>query len=191
MYGVQHKLNQSDFLLLLNPVKKLKFTPVKIGLLSDTHGHLDERVFSYFEACDEIWHAGDIGTMEIIHQLESVKPLRAVYGNIDGHQIRAAVPEDLWFTVEGLSVWITHIGGYPPKYNKRTREILKEKSPDLMICGHSHILKIISDPKNNLLHINPGAAGIQGFHRIKTLVRFDINAAKIENLQVIELGKRA
>jgi len=165
---------------------------MKIGLLSDTHDHLDERVFKYFDDCDEIWHAGDIGTLSLLEKLEAFKPVRAVYGNIDGKDIRAACPEDLWFEVEGIKVWITHIGGYPPRYNKRTKSILKEHVPNLMICGHSHIVKIIKDPAlNNMLHINPGAAGIQGFHKIKTLVKFSISQEKIENLQVIELGKRA
>ncbi len=165
---------------------------MKIGLLSDTHGHLDERIYTHFEHCDEIWHAGDIGTSEVVGKLEKFKPLRAVYGNIDGKEIRTTYPEDLWFTCEALTVWITHIGGYPPRYNSRTKAILKERVPDIFICGHSHILKIIRDPKLKLLHINPGAAGLQGFHKVKTLVRFEINDDRIENMQVIELGgKRA
>ena len=165
---------------------------MKIGLLSDTHGHLDERIYTHFEHCDEIWHAGDIGTSEVVDKLEKFKPLRAVYGNIDGKEIRTTYPEDLWFTCEALTVWITHIGGYPPRYNSRTKAILKERVPDIFICGHSHILKIIRDPKLKLLHINPGAAGLQGFHKVKTLVRFEINDDRIENMQVIELGgKRA
>ncbi|QSE96019.1 metallophosphoesterase family protein [Fulvivirga lutea] len=164
---------------------------MKIGLLSDTHGHLDDRVFHHFKECDEIWHAGDIGTIEVLEKLEAFKPTRAVFGNIDGQKIRSATSEDLWFNCDGLTVWITHIGGYPPKYNRRTKEILKTKSPDLFICGHSHILKVIKDPNHNLLHMNPGAAGIQGFHKVKTLMRFDIEQKEIKNLQVIELGKRA
>ena len=164
---------------------------MKIGLISDTHGHLDERVFHHFKDCDEIWHAGDIGSLDVLQKLESFKPTRAVFGNIDGAEIRRATVEDQWFTCEKLNVWITHIGGYPPKYNRRTKEILKSKSPDLFICGHSHILKIIKDPVNDLLHINPGAAGIHGFHQVKTLVRFDVEGDRINNLQVIELGKRA
>ena len=164
---------------------------MKIGLISDTHSHLDERVFHHFKDCDEIWHAGDIGSLDVLQKLESFKPTRAVFGNIDGAEIRRATVEDQWFTCEKLNVWITHIGGYPPKYNRRTKEILKSKSPDLFICGHSHILKIIKDPVNDLLHINPGAAGIHGFHQVKTLVRFDVEGDRINNLQVIELGKRA
>lgn len=165
---------------------------MKIGLISDTHGHLDAKVFEYFKECDEIWHAGDIGTIEIFDRLSEFKTLRAVYGNIDGQDIRTVCPEDNWFDCEGIKVWMTHIGGYPPKYNRRIKSILKEKVPDLFICGHSHILKIMRDPNNNLLHINPGAAGLQGFHRVKTLVRFEITEAQISNVQVIELGdKRA
>jgi putative phosphoesterase len=163
---------------------------MKIGLLSDTHGHLDQRVFTHFKDCDEIWHAGDIGTMEVLESLENFKPTRAVFGNIDGNKIRLATKEDLWFDCEELKIWITHIGGYPPKYNKRTNALLKQDSPDIFICGHSHILKIIRDPKNNLLHINPGAAGVHGFHHVKTLVRFDVEGKAIKNLQVIELGTR-
>jgi uncharacterized protein len=163
---------------------------MKIGLLSDTHGHLDPKIFEYFSECDEIWHAGDIGTMEVLEQLEKFKPCRAVYGNIDDHKIRTATIEDLWFECDGLTVWITHIGGYPPKYNKRIKSILKERTPDLFICGHSHILKVIRDPIHDLIHINPGAAGVQGFHKVKTLIRFDIEEKKIKNMQVIELGGR-
>jgi len=165
---------------------------MKIGLLSDTHNHFDERIYKYFAECDEIWHAGDIGSIELVEKFEAFKPFRGVYGNIDGHDVRAACPEDQWFSIDGVSFWITHIGGYPPRYNKRTREILKSRTPDVMICGHSHIVKVISDPKkNNLLHINPGAAGLQGFHKVKTIMRFEIKKSKLENLQVIELGKKA
>lgn len=162
----------------------------KIGLISDTHDHLDDRVFKHFELCDEIWHAGDIGSTSLLDQLEDFKPTRSVYGNIDGGSLRRRCPEDLWFEVESLTVFMTHIGGYPPKYNSRTRKILKERPTDLFICGHSHILKIIKDPVLDLLHINPGAAGIQGFHKVKTLVRFDVDGSQMKNMQVIELGKR-
>jgi putative phosphoesterase len=164
---------------------------MKIGLLSDTHGHLDQRVFTHFKDCDEIWHAGDIGTMEVLEALENFKPTRAVFGNIDGSELRLATKEDLYFSCEDLKIWITHIGGYPPKYNKRTNAIMKKESLDIFICGHSHILKIMKDPKNNLLHINPGAAGVHGFHQVKTLVRFEVDGKEIKNLQVIELGPRA
>ena len=162
----------------------------RIGLMSDTHSFLDDKIFQYFEECDEIWHAGDIGSLDLVDQLEAFKPLKAVYGNIDNHRIRAQFPEDLRFECEGMDVWITHIGGYPGRYNKRVRTIMQANPPDLFICGHSHILKIMPDPKFNLLHINPGACGNHGFHKIKTLVRFTVNNAKLEDVEVIELGKR-
>lgn len=165
---------------------------MKIGLISDTHGYLDDKVFKYFEQCDEIWHAGDIGTLEVADKLENFKPLKAVYGNIDGQDIRIVHPKDLWFSCEGKKVFMTHIGGYPPRYNPEVLKKLKANPPDIFICGHSHILKILHDPKiNNLLHINPGAAGVHGFHKIRTLVRFDITDNKISEMQVIELGKRS
>ncbi len=162
----------------------------KIGLLSDTHSTLDPKVFHYFEEVDEIWHAGDIGNMEVIEKLETFKPLRAVYGNIDGGKLRTEFPLDLRFDCEGMDVWITHIGGYPGRYNKRVREIMAINPPDLFICGHSHILKVMPDKKHNLLHINPGACGVHGFHKVKTIIRFNIDQAKITDLQVIELGVR-
>ncbi|MEK7257853.1 MAG: metallophosphoesterase family protein, partial [Bacteroidota bacterium] len=146
----------------------------KIGLLSDTHSHLDEHIFQYFQACDEIWHAGDIGSMALADRLEKFKPLRAVHGNIDDAAMRRRFPEDLRFECEGLDVFITHIGGYPGKYNLRVREILQANPPKLFICGHSHILKVMPDRQFDLLHINPGACGEEGFHKIKTVVRFDV-----------------
>ncbi len=165
---------------------------MKIGLLSDTHSYLDEKVFSYFKDCDEIWHAGDIGDIAVIDQLAAFKPVRAVYGNIDDQKVRASYPKDQRFVCEGLSVWITHIGGYPPKYNPAVLAALKLETPNIFICGHSHILKVMPDPKlNNLLFLNPGAAGKHGFHHMRTLLRFDITHKKISNMEVIELGKRA
>lgn len=164
---------------------------MKIGLLSDTHGHLDERIYHHFSECDEIWHAGDIGSLQLLEKLEEFKPTKAVFGNIDDHIVRSATKEDLWFECKGLTVWMTHIGGYPPKYNRRTKEILQSRVPDIFICGHSHILKVMNDPKINLLHINPGAAGVHGFHKVKTLIRFDIESGKVKNMQVIELGDKS
>ncbi|MCA6075379.1 metallophosphoesterase family protein [Fulvivirga sedimenti] len=164
----------------------------RIGLLSDTHGFLNPKIWEYFQECDEIWHAGDIGTIEAADDLEKFRPLRAVYGNIDGKDLRVRYPEDLFFTLGGVRVYMTHIGGYPPRYNPRVRKIIQQEKPDLFIDGHSHILKIMRDPGlPNLLHINPGAAGKQGFHKISTLVRFSLEAGRISDLQVIELGKRA
>ena len=162
----------------------------KIGLLSDTHSHLDSKIFDYFKDCDELWHAGDIGQFEVIEQLEAFKPLKAVYGNIDDAKVRAEFPRDLRWDCEGMDIWMTHIGGYPGRYNKRVRTILETNPPNLFICGHSHILKVMSDHKHGLLHINPGACGVHGFHKIKTIIRFSVVAAKIEDLEVIELGAR-
>lgn len=163
---------------------------LKIGLLSDTHGFLDTAVFNYFKDCDEIWHAGDIGTIEVFDTLKAFKPVRAVFGNIDGHIIRSATPENLYFEVEGLKVFMTHIGGYPGRYNQAVKTFLLQHKADLFICGHSHILKVIYDNTFKLLHINPGAAGNHGFHQVKTLVRFQIHEGKPQQLEVIELGKR-
>ena len=164
---------------------------MKIGLISDTHSYLDPQVFSYLEDCDEVWHAGDIGSLEVLEQLQQFKPLRAVWGNIDGKEIQAHCPEDQHFSCEGLRIWMTHIGGKPPRYAKGIRPRLKELQPDIFICGHSHILRIMTDEQlNHLLYLNPGAAGQQGFHSMRTLLRFDIHAGKISNMQVVELGKR-
>ncbi|HMG91793.1 MAG TPA: metallophosphoesterase family protein [Chryseolinea sp.] len=164
---------------------------MKIGLLSDTHSYLDPKVFTHFIGCDEIWHAGDIGDTAIATELKSFKPLRAVFGNIDNKELQSKFPEDLKFKCEGINVFITHIGGTPPKYNHRVMPLLKEYGPDLFICGHSHILCIKRDPQlNNMLFVNPGAAGNHGFHRMKTLVRFRVDDKKISNMEVIELGKR-
>lgn len=158
--------------------------------MSDTHGFLDEKVFKYFEECDEIWHAGDIGTVELADTLEGFKPVRAVYGNIDGHELREMYPLDLKFECEGVTVWMTHIGGYPSRYNKRIREEIKKYPPKLFITGHSHILKVMPDKRLNLLHINPGAAGVHGIHKVKTLVRFTLTEGTIKDLEVIEIGNR-
>lgn len=163
---------------------------MKIGLLSDTHSFLDSRVLEYFNECDEIWHAGDVGD-NVIERLESFKPTRVVFGNIDNIAFQRKYPEDLWFECEGLSILITHIGGAPPNYNPRVKKLLAKKNPDIFICGHSHILRIKKDQKyGNMLYINPGAAGNHGFHQTKTIVRFEITGKDIKNMEVIELGKR-
>ncbi|UII23830.1 metallophosphoesterase family protein [Fulvivirga ligni] len=163
---------------------------MRIGLISDTHSHLDPKVFDYFEECDEIWHAGDIGS-GVLQPLQDFKPVKAVYGNIDDKEITSVCPEHQKFKCEELNVWITHIGGYPPRYNPHMRPLLQADPPDIFICGHSHILKVMRDPKlNNLIFINPGAAGIQGFHKIKTIMRFDIEGKEVKNMQAIELGKK-
>lgn len=162
----------------------------KILLISDTHGYLDDAILEHIKQSDEVWHAGDIGTIEIADQISHLKPLRAVYGNIDGHVIRSAYPQDLIFTCEGLKVFITHIGGYPTRYSKGIKEKLIIHRPELFICGHSHILKIMRDQSHQLLHMNPGAAGVHGFHKMRTMVRFNIDKGKIQDVEVIELGLR-
>lgn len=162
----------------------------KIGLLSDTHSFLDKTLLTHFQNCDEIWHAGDIGNLKVADELENLKPFRAVYGNIDGAAARRRYPEHDRFDCEGLDVWMTHIGGYPGRYNVRVREDIRTKSPGLFICGHSHILKVMSDKKLGLLHLNPGACGKEGFHKMRTAMRFEIEDGKIQKLEVIELGLR-
>jgi hypothetical protein len=164
---------------------------LKIGLISDTHGFLDPDVFKYFENCDEVWHAGDIGTVEVLDQLEQNFPVKSVYGNIDGHQIRSRSPEYQCFVVEDIPVLIIHIAAKPPVYNHRVRTLINEFSPKLLVCGHSHILKVQQDHKNKLLFMNPGAAGRHGFHKVRTLLRFEINAGVPSNLEVVELGPRS
>ena len=161
----------------------------KIGLLSDTHGYLDEAVFKHFDDCDEIWHAGDFGP-DVAERLAEFKPLKGVYGNIDDKIIRQQFPEHLRFKCEQVDVWMTHIGGYPGKYAPGIREEIYNKPPKLFITGHSHILKVMFDPKIQCLHINPGAAGKSGWHKVKTLIRFCISDEKIHTLEAIELGNR-
>jgi len=161
----------------------------QIGLLSDTHGFLDEKVFEYFKDCDEVWHAGDFGP-EVVEKLKKLKNLKGVFGNIDGPDIRSEFPEQLVFMCEEVKVMMRHIGGSPPKYNPETRKELAIHKPQLFISGHSHILKVIYDNKINCLHINPGAAGKQGWHKLRTIIRFAIDGKDIKNCEVIELGKR-
>jgi uncharacterized protein len=161
----------------------------KILLLSDTHSFLDETILKYAKQADEIWHAGDIGDLHVTDSLKELKPLRAVYGNIDGTEARAEFPLDNKFMCEKVSVWITHIGGYPGRYNPRIREALKQDTPRIFITGHSHILKVMPDKKLKLLHMNPGAAGKHGFHKVRTMLRFEINGTDINNLEVIEIPK--
>lgn len=164
---------------------------MKIGLISDTHGWLDGKVLEHFSDCDEIWHGGDIGSMDLVRTLEAFKPLRAVYGNIDDQNMQVRFPEDLFFECEGFSVWMTHIGGAPPRYNPRVKKMLKTRSPDIFICGHSHILRVAKDPAlNGMLYINPGAAGNQGFHHMRTIIRMEIAARELKNMEVVELGRR-
>jgi uncharacterized protein len=162
----------------------------KIGIMSDTHSHLDDKVFKYFDECEEIWHGGDFGAYEVVEKLRAFKPLRGVYGNIDGAEVRRDFPLDLHFEYEGLPVYMTHIGGYPGKYHPRVKPIILANPPvnGLFISGHSHILKVIPDKLMGFLHINPGACGHEGWHKVKTLIRLSIDEGKIKNLEVIELG---
>ena len=162
----------------------------KILLLSDTHGHMDDRILSYADQVDEIWHAGDIGSLEVTDALVKVKPVRAVFGNIDGALVRREFPLDNRFACEGVDVWITHIGGYPGRYQKRVQEVMQKNPPGLFICGHSHILKVMHDKRFDLLHMNPGACGKAGFHQVRTMLRFSIDGTEIKDLEVVELGKR-
>lgn len=160
----------------------------RIGLLSDTHGHWDERFAQYFSEVDEIWHAGDIGSMSLATRLESIRPLRAVHGNIDGSDLRRSYPEQLRFRCEETEVLIKHIGGYPGHYDRSVATYLQQHPPQLFVSGHSHILKVQYDPQLQCLHINPGAAGLQGWQTVRTLVRFTIDGSALKDLEVVELS---
>ncbi len=161
----------------------------KIGLLSDTHGTVHPRISDFFADCDEIWHAGDIGNETVVEELEAIKPLRAVYGNIDGNALRKDFPEYALFEIEGLRVLMIHIGGYPGHYSKRAKDLINKYRPGLFISGHSHILKVMPDSKFHLLHINPGAAGASGFHKNTTMVRFSISQGKVQDLDVLDIDR--
>jgi hypothetical protein len=162
----------------------------KILLLSDTHSHIDETILKYAVLADEVWHAGDIGDLAVTDSLKQRKPLRAVYGNIDDAKARLEFPLHNRFMCEGVDVWITHIGGYPGNYNTAIKAEMSTNPPQLFICGHSHILKVIFDKKNNLLHMNPGACGKSGFHQVRTMLRFVIEGDRIKDLEIIEIEKR-
>ena len=162
----------------------------RIGLISDTHGFLDQNVFEHFATCDEIWHAGDFGTVAIADSLKSFKPLKGVYGNIDGYDVRSVYPEKLTWNCEDVAIYMTHIGGHPARYAPGVKQELINNKAKLFISGHSHILKVIYDNKMECLHINPGAAGNQGWHKIKTIIRFTIDGSAIKDCEVIELGRR-
>lgn len=162
---------------------------IKVGLISDTHGYLDPQVSEYFEDRDEIWHAGDFGNLSVVNELQQIAPLTGVYGNIDGSEIRNEFPQHQRFEREGLKIWMTHIGGMPGRYCIPIREEINRQAPDIFICGHSHILKIARDPDlSNMLYINPGAAGKQGFQVCRTMIRFDIADGELKNVEVINLG---
>ena len=163
---------------------------IKILLLSDTHSYIDDDILKYVKEADEVWHAGDIGDIAVTDSIKKLKPLKAVYGNIDNTVIRSEFPEQNRFMCEDVDVWITHIGGYPKAYDVRVRDALKTNPPKLFISGHSHILKVIPDKTLGLLHMNPGAAGKHGFHKVRTMLRFTIDGKKIDDLEVIEFNKR-
>ncbi len=160
----------------------------KILLLSDSHSYIDETVLKYVRQCDEVWHAGDIGNKQVSEAIEALKPLKAVWGNIDDIPTRKQFSKNTIFFCEGVKVYMTHIGGFPPKYNKESKPIILAEKPKLFICGHSHILKVMRDPDLNVMHMNPGAIGKEGFHKVRTMLRFEIDGEKIQNLDVIELG---
>lgn len=161
----------------------------KILLLSDTHSYIDEQILKYVAQADEVWHAGDVGSLSVVEQIQKLKPLRAVYGNIDGQDIRKEFPENQFFTCEEMSVFMTHIGGYPNRYASGILTKLKELQPKIFICGHSHILRIIFDKKLSILHLNPGAIGIYGFHKVRTMLRFEIDKDIVKNMEIIELSR--
>ena len=161
----------------------------KILLLSDTHGHVDDHMMKYVKESDEVWHAGDIGTTQVTDTISSQKPLRAVFGNIDNHELRLSFPEELLFECEDINIYMTHIGGRPGRYAKGISEKIKSIKPKIFICGHSHILKIQYDKLNQLLFINPGAIGKHGFHKVRTMVRFEIEKSDIKNMEVIEVKR--
>ncbi|CAA0197049.1 Putative phosphoesterase [Tenacibaculum maritimum] len=162
----------------------------KILLLSDTHSFIDAQILKFVKQADEVWHAGDIGNLEVTDAIKALKPLRAVYGNIDDANARTEFPLDNKFSIEGVNIWMTHIGGYPNKYNQRIKASLYKTPPTIFISGHSHILKVQFDKKLNLLHLNPGAAGKHGFHKIRTMLRFELDNGNIKNMEVIELATR-
>lgn len=162
----------------------------KILLISDTHNYLDKALIKHIQAADEVWHAGDIGTIELCLEIEKLKPLKAVFGNVDGKDIRITYPENLFFECENVKIFMTHIGGYPGRYPAKIEQLIQEHRPKLFICGHSHILKVMYDKTFELLHINPGACGVHGFHTVKTVVKFEIDGSEIKNLAILELGSR-
>ena len=163
---------------------------MRIGLLSDTHGFLDDAIFAHFENCGEIWHAGDIGSADVLDRVNSFRRARMVFGNIDGPELRSRLSEDLQWTIENLEVYMTHIGGYPGRYNLRARQELARRKPDLFVCGHSHVLKVMRDTSLGLLHMNPGARGHSGWHSRRTIMRFVVEADNIRNIEALDLGLR-
>ena len=162
---------------------------MRIGLISDTHGHMDENVLKHLECCDEIWHAGDIGNLSVTDSLSNIAPLRAVYGNIDGNDVRAVFPKDQIFSIHGKKVWITHIGGRPPKFARGVLPMIKRKQPDIFVCGHSHILIAKWCKDIDCLHLNPGAIGTYGIHKVRTIMRFTLTSNGVSDLEIIEIPR--
>jgi len=163
----------------------------KIGIISDTHSYLDEKVFDFFSAVDEIWHAGDIGSLGVTNELQKHKPLRAVFGNIDSYEIRANFKKYEFFEIEQCKILLIHIAGAFGKYNTETQSLIRQYQPNILVCGHSHIVKVAYDEKYNLLYINSGAAGVHGFHQVRTIIRFEISEGKAQKMELIELGSRS
>lgn len=163
---------------------------MRIGILSDTHGWLDPAVYEHFSDCDEIWHAGDIGSLNVLEELEAFKPVKAVFGNCDGFDIRGATKEFLSFTAGNKKVLMIHIGGYPGRYDRRAFELIERERPDVFVCGHSHITKVINDPRRKMLCINPGSAGHTGIHKVMTMLKVTIEGDNIRDMEVIEFGSR-
>ena len=162
----------------------------KVGLISDTHGYIDDKIVAYFEDCDQIWHAGDIGGLAITDELAKIPEVKAVYGYIDGQEIRRVWPENQLFTYQRVKILITHIAGYPGRYNGRVKALIQQHRPHAVMVGHSHIVKVLRDASDNHLHINPGAAGIHGFHKVRTIATMHIDNGRMHDFQLIELGKR-
>ncbi|MFZ1496030.1 MAG: metallophosphoesterase family protein [Saprospiraceae bacterium] len=163
---------------------------IRIGLMSDTHSYLDDTIFQYFESCDEVWHAGDFGSLDVVQRLQKFKPLLGVWGNIDAPSIRHYFDEHFVFKKENVKIYMTHIGGYPGRYNPMAKKIIQAEQPKLFISGHSHILKVMPDKQHNLLHMNPGACGQEGWHKMRTIIRFTIDDDIIKEAEVVELGSR-
>lgn len=163
---------------------------LRVALISDTHGYTDDPLLKAISEADEVWHAGDIGNIDTIRTIQRVKPVVAVFGNIDGNDLRSELSEDVIMEREGLKILMTHIGGYPGKYASRARKLIEQNNPQIFVCGHSHILRVMHDERYNMLSLNPGAAGVQGFHIMKTILRFTLNKGKIEKMEAVELGRR-
>ncbi len=178
-----------NILLITHYLRNERIVMKKILLLSDTHGYMDDALLRHVKWADEVWHAGDIGDLSVTDAIKEFKPLKAVYGNIDDAKARMEFPLDQRFLCEEINVWMTHIGGYPGRYEPRVKAEIAQNPPDLFICGHSHILKVMRDPKLGLIHMNPGAAGIYGFHKVRTLLRFEVVDKDLKNLEVIEFKR--